>query len=311
MPMIAGLSLFSAGLFVSSALVLAGGVLHLAGWFIAAFAIGRVVHAGRWRDPYAAGLVILLASGFACAALFLAGLHLGEGRWIEVAQGAGLWLFLLPVFLLVSHRLIPFFSSRVIDRYGVYKPSFSLPLLLVLCAAHFALEASGLFAWTWLADLPMAAWTGWLAIRWGLVQSFRAKLLAMLHVSLAMLSLGLGLHALASIAALGAHAALFGRGPLHLLAIAYFSAMAIGMVSRVSLGHSGRALEADRVTWYGFLVVIAVGLVRALADFEPLAGAPRAWLIVLCAVAWIAVTGAWAARVVPIYLAPRKDGRPG
>jgi len=87
--------------------------------------------------------------------------------------------------------------------------------------------------------------------------------------------------------------------------------MSIGMVSRVSLGHSGRALEADRVTWYGFLAIIAVGAARALADFSPLAGAPRTALLALAALGWIAVTLSWAVRFVPTYLLPRADGRPG
>ena len=38
--------------------------------------------------------------------------------------------------------------------------------------------------------------------------------------------------------------------------------MTVAMVSRVSLGHSGRALEADDWTWYGFLALIGVGLVK-------------------------------------------------
>jgi uncharacterized protein involved in response to NO len=87
--------------------------------------------------------------------------------------------------------------------------------------------------------------------------------------------------------------------------------MSIAMVSRVSLGHSGRALEADDWTWYGFLAIIGVGAVRALADFAPIGGTPRAALLGLAALAWIAIAASWAARFVPIYLRPRSDGRPG
>jgi uncharacterized protein involved in response to NO len=104
---------------------------------------------------------------------------------------------------------------------------------------------------------------------------------------------------------------MFGRGPLHLLAVGYFAAMTLGMVSRVSLGHSGRALDADRLTWYGFLAIIGVGAARALADFLPLAGLPRSVLLAASAVGWVAVAGAWAARFVPMYLSPRPDARTG
>jgi uncharacterized protein involved in response to NO len=133
----------------------------------------------------------------------------------------------------------------------------------------------------------------------------------MLHLSLAVLAAALALFSLASLASLTGHPALFGRGPLHLLAVGYFTAMTLGMVSRVSLGHSGRALEAGRMTWYGYLAIIGVGALRALADFAPLAGTPRAALVGATAVAWIAITIGWAMRFVPLYLSPRADGRPG
>jgi uncharacterized protein involved in response to NO len=193
----------------------------------------------------------------------------------------------------------------------MYRPSFSMPTLGAACVAHFVLESASLEGWTWLADAPMAAWVGWLAWKWGLTQSFRARLLAMLHVAITVLALALAFSAVASLASLAGHPGLFGRGPLHLLTVGYFTAMTLGMVSRVSLGHSGRALEADPLTWYGFLALVAVGAARALADFAPLAGTPRSALLGLSALAWIVVVAGWAARFVPIYLLPRTDGREG
>jgi uncharacterized protein involved in response to NO len=199
----------------------------------------------------------------------------------------------------------------VLSGYALYRPALSMPLLAAACAAHFVLESASLDAWTWAADAPMAAWVGWLAWKWGLTQSFRARLLAMLHLSLTVLAIALAFSAVASLAALAGHAGLFGRGPLHLLAVGYLAAMTFGMVSRVSLGHSGRALEADAMTWYGFLALIAVGAARAVADFSPLGATARSALLALSALAWIAIVAGWAARFVPIYLTPRSDGREG
>lgn len=311
LPMIAGIVLFYAGLVTSRALVVAGGLVHLAGWVAGTVALARLVRAGRSRDVQAVSIVALLVVGACSAGLFLAAIAREEAAWVATAAAAGLWLFLLPLFLVVSHRLVPFFSSRVLSGYAMYRPSFSLPFLGAACALHFALESASLPGWTWVADAPMAAWVGWLAWKWGLAQSFRARLLAMLHVSLVVLAVALAFHAVASLATLAGHPALFGRGPLHLLAVGYIAAMSIGMVSRVSLGHSGRALEADRITWYGYLAIIGAGAARALADFAPLAGAPRTALVALAAVAWIAITVSWAARFVPTYLRPRADERPG
>jgi uncharacterized protein involved in response to NO len=311
LPMIAGLALFFAGLAFSPGLAVAGGALHLAGWLAGTAALARIAFTAEGRDPQAVSIVVLLAVGAAASGAFLLAVARLEAGWIAVARHAGLWLFLVPVFLVVNHRMIPFFSSRVLSGYALYRPAWSMPLLGAACATHFALESAGLEGWLWVADAPMAAWVGWLAWKWGLTQSFRARLLAMLHVSLTVLAVALAFSAVASLATLLGQPGLFGRGPLHLLVVGYLAAMTLGMVSRVSLGHSGRALEADPLTWYGFLAIIAVGTARALADFAPLGGMARSVLLGLSALAWVAVVSAWAARFVPIYVSPRSDGRDG
>ena len=311
LPMFAGVILIHVGLATSRELVLVGATLHLAGWLAGAIAVARIAFNGASRDVQAISISVLLFVGVILGALFVVGMAREDSAAIAMASAGALWLFLLPIFLVVSHRMIPFFSSRVLAGYVVYRPALSLSLLGAACVAHFVLDAAALDGWTWVADAPMAAWVGWLAWKWGISQSFRARLLAMLHVSLSVLAAALAFSTLASLAAAAGHAGLFGRGPLHLLGIGYFAAMTIAMVSRVSLGHSGRALEADEGTWYGFLALIGVGVLRALADFAPLAGAPRAALLGLAAMAWIAIVASWAARFVPLYLRPRADGRPG
>ena len=91
--------------------------------------------------------------------------------------------------------MIPFFSSRVLSGYAIYRPSFSMPFLAAACVAHYRPRGAALDGWTWVADAPMAAWVGWLAWKWGLTQSFRARLLAMLHLSLTVLAIALAFSA--------------------------------------------------------------------------------------------------------------------
>ena len=311
LPMIAGIAVFYAGLFVHPRLAAAGGLLQLAGWIAGCVALARMFLASPKFDAQALEVIALLGVGAFAVLANLYGIAALEPGVVRLAQLAGLWLFLLPIFLVVSHRLVPFFASRVIDDYAAFRPAFSLPFLFGACVLHFALEAADLVRWTWVADAPVAAWVGWLAWRWGLVGSFRARLLAMLHLSLVVLSAAMALHAAASLASLLGFPAFFGRGPQHLLAIGYFTAMTVGMVSRVSLGHSGRGLEADPVTWYGFLAIIAIGGVRAAADLAFVPGPVRIAAIAVASGAWIVILAAWAARFVPVYLSPRADGRPG
>ncbi len=311
LPMVLGVAAFYLGLATDARLALAGVALLVAGWLAGAAALARVVHANRGRDRYAAGLTALVAAGALAAASFGAWLASGAGELALAGRHAGLWLFLLPLFLTVAHRLVPFFSSRVIAGYTVFRPRWSIPLLLTGCAAHFALELAGARAWLWAVDAPMAAWVAFLAFKWGLHGSFRARLLVMLHLSLVALAAALALYAVDSAALAVAGAAPLGLGPLHALTIGYFTAQTVAMVSRVSLGHSGRALAADTLTWRAFLGVFAVALVRVLSELSVVTPPARGWLALGAALLWLAVFVPWAARYVPIYLGPRADGRPG
>jgi uncharacterized protein involved in response to NO len=193
----------------------------------------------------------------------------------------------------------------------VFRPEWSMPFLVGAAVLHFALELAGARAWLWVADAPMAAWVATLAVKWGLAGSFRARLLVMLHLALVALAVALGLYALDSLATAAGHAGAIGLAPLHALTIGYFAATTVAMVSRVSLGHSGRALEADALTWWAFLGVLATAGVRVVADLWFVPPALRLWLSVAAALLWLAVFVPWAARYLPIYLRPRADGRPG
>lgn len=306
-----GIVLMYAGFSLDVRIAACGVFIFLAGWLWAWSALLRLVIGNRAKDGHALGIVCILAIGALGVAFF--GVSLAGGDWLyaDIARRMGLWLFLLPLFMIVSHRLIPFFSSRMIQDYIIYRPRGSMTLLFLGCGGHFALEWFGLHAWTWVVDLPMALWVAYLALRWGLAKSFRARLLAMLHSALVALAIALFLYAVASFCALAGYPGLLGHAPLHALAIGYFAAKTVGMVSRVSLGHSGRALEADTLTWRCFQAVLLAALMRVLSELAFIPPSLRLALLLLSAVAWLAVLIPWSLSYAPIYFRPRADGKPG
>lgn len=307
----AGIVLVYAGLACSATAAAGGVLLFLCGWLWGWVALLRLVIANRAKDKHALGLVCMLAVGAVGVALF--GLTFATGDWVygEWARRMGVWLFLLPLFMIVSHRLIPFFSSRIIQNYVAYRPRGSLALPIVGCGGHFALEWFDLYAWTWTVDFPMAAWVGYLALRWGLAKSFRVRLLAMLHASMVALAVALALYGIASLFALAGYPGALGLAPLHALAIGYFGAKTVGMVSRVSLGHSGRALEADTLTWRCFQAMLLVAAVRVLSELSFLPAQLRTVLLILSAAFWLAVFVPWSLHYARIYFLPRADGKAG
>ena len=148
-----------------------------------------------------------------------------------------------------------------------------------------------------------------LSYLWQFRASFHARLLAMLHIAFLWLGVAMSLFALQSIAWLITGSDWLSRAPVHALGIGFLAGMIVTMASRVTLGHSGRSLLADRMTWLALLGVNGVALLRVAAELVP-AGA-AAVLNLSAALAWLAVLGAWVVHYLPIYFRPRLDGRPG
>ena len=204
--------------------------------------------------------------------------------------------------------MLPFFSSAVLPNYRVVRPLWILHALLACYVAHGMLALADLPQWTWLVDLPAALMAVGLSVAWQLPRSLAVRLLAVLHVAFAWLGIGLGLYAAHSLL-LFFEVGSLGLAPLHALTLGFFASAVIGMVTRVSLGHSGRALNADTATWLIFWGMQGVAVVRLVAEFAQLSGAAN--LSFLAALGWLAVFGVWYAKFAPLYVRPRSDGQAG
>jgi uncharacterized protein involved in response to NO len=282
--------------------------LYAAAWIAILARFARLLTASPSPDRKHAALAAFAMSVGVVGVLAMAGYAAtGSARAARAMEAMGLWGFLVPLFCVVCHRMIPFFTGSVLPFVTPWRPGWTLGVLVNGSIAHGVLAFGGLDAWTWVVDLPMAVATGSLAVRWGLSQSFANRLLAMLHVGFAWLAVAYFMHALQSLLRLAGIEAL-GLGPAHALTIGFLASTTVAMVSRVSCGHSGRTLAADRVTWAAFWLVQAAAVARAGADLWPSAYGR----LILAAVAlWAVGFAAWSWRYLPIYLRARADGRPG
>ncbi len=231
----------------------------------------------------------------------------GDLRWFEWTTVAGLWWFVIPVFLVVVHRMLPFFTASAMPSIAAWRPSWVLVCFLGAALAHGAMELAGLSRYAWTLDAPAAAFLLWLALRWGLAQSLRIRLLAMLHLGFVWLGIAYTLYAVdEALALIGASG--IGLAPLHAAGMGFASSILFAMVTRVTRGHSGRSLTADDVTWLLFWVLQAATLLRLAAELWPQA---HAWLLAAAVLAWLLAFGGWAWKYVPVYLRARADGKPG
>lgn len=219
--------------------------------------------------------------------------------WV-VARQLAFFCFLLPVFLTVCHRMLPFFSSSVLKPYTSWRPYGLLWGWLAGCAA---LALTGALEWR-MAEAVVGSvmaisfvFTSW---RWGLRASFANRLLAMLHMSFAWLSVVFGLHAAS------AFGLPIGSASLHALGLGFMATMLVGFVSRVSFGHSGRPLTVSNTLWALYLALHLAALLRVLASALALPA-----LITYSATAWLILLGSWVLMMLPIYLKARLDGQAG
>jgi len=264
---------------------------------VAAAAMGRVVWRTRNRRNYPVPFM-MLGLGLAHV-LFLASLD----DWTLALRGfhAGLGMMAL-IALLVARRVIPFFAMRAVP--GLQIPMHEKSGQWQLAAAAVALAAL-LLGWRGLQASGLAlagALALWQVLAWRPAAVRGRPLLWILYAGYA----GLGVGLLAS-AARAAGFEMRSALPVHLIAMAGFSVLIIGMLTRTALGHLGRGLVLDRSMVASYALVIAAVVLR-LAALWPAAAA--GWLLQASALCWAAAFAAYLWRFAPWMIRPRPDQRP-
>ncbi|WP_236261583.1 NnrS family protein [Pseudogulbenkiania ferrooxidans] len=305
--MAGGLVAWLAALALGPGLAVAGLLSYALGFAGLVLVFGQIILASPQPDRrHAIAVELAFIVGLAGLMAALCWLLSGDTLGWAVMRDLALWGFLLPVFLTVSHRMVPFFSSSVLAGYTVWRPNWLLYALLGGSFGHGLLHIAGVT--TLPADLPFAlllAYTSW---RWQLRASLSVRLLGMLHLAFAWLAIGFTLYVLQEGAALFGQP-LLGLAPLHAITTGFFLTMMIAFVTRVSLGHSGRPLEASPGIWRLYLAAHWMALARVLADLPP-AGLTSV-LYVVAAGGWLLTLLCWGRLFIPAYLKRREDGKPG
>ena len=314
---LAGWLLWLAGSHLHVAIAATGLALALLGlclitsrfWgLIAASAAPDRVHA----KAVCAALLVGCASLAGVTIATLAGADSSARQFVHT----GLWGFVVVVYLTVANRMIPFFTSSATQMARRWGPEWVL--WLMLSAAGFEVAATwvepwlgGLAAWQILRgvlELSAGAAVVALGIAWGLVQSLRIRLLAMLHLGLLWLGLALLLSGASQLLGWFTQAPVLPLAALHALTMGCLGSLMLAMVTRVSCGHSGRPLVADNLVW-GLFWLLQVATLLRIAGAVP--GGSTQTLLTATALVWTLVMLTWAIRYGSWYGRPRADGRPG
>lgn len=211
-------------------------------------------------------------------------------------------LVLMIVF--IGGRVIPFFTEGSIARaqprtrawveWASHGAAWAFVVAQVV--APTSPVSAGIAFAAALANLVRLA--GWYVRR-----VRRVPLLWVLHAAYLWLVAGFALSGLSSLGLVA------GTYAVHAFTVGGIGAVIHGMISRVSLGHTGRRLHPSAWTVAGFVAIHLAAVVRVVV---PLAfPASQAWAIQLSGGLWVLAFGLFLAVYAPMLRAARVDGAPG
>jgi uncharacterized protein involved in response to NO len=278
--------------------------LAAAGWILALAALGKVIARDfRTGNPpcwHGYSALVALLIGLCALLINLGALLAGRPDLILPASRLAISGFVLPMFLTIAHRMVPFFAGMVVPGYERWRPDLLLALLWALFAALILGQLERL---PWLAVAGaggLAAATLVMTWKWW-PRGSAPGLLMVLFLGLTWAPPGFALTAMAqfepSLSRAGDHALLIGL----------CGTLLVGMVTRVTHGHSGRALAMTPLAWLAIAAVQLAALLRIAAALR----AEHGVLLVLAGLAFTAGLLPWLVRNTLIYIRPRLDGRPG
>jgi uncharacterized protein involved in response to NO len=291
----------------------AGRVLVYTPWTVAALSVNvafplaaaaglaRALVAGGNRRNYF--LIAVLVSMAVAQGL----LHAALAGWINASPSLGLQLGLdgvLFVMAVMGGRVIPMFSNGGAPGTDATRHAglerLSLGAVLVIWAAD-ALQLHGLPLAAVLA-LAALAHAARLAL-WHPWRTRRVPLVWVLHAAYAWIPLHLALRAAAEAGWIAASPA------THALTAGAIGTLTLAMMTRTARGHTGRALQADRIDVSIYTLVLTGAALRVMV---PLAW-PQATLpgVLAAGALWSAAFALYAGRYGPWLWAPRVDGRAG
>ncbi len=253
-------------------------------------------------------MLVLLAAFWCADAAFLVGLANGDPLVGRAALLAAVNIVLV-LTTIIGGRIVPAFTGNALRTGGAAGSVRSTPLLerLVLLAMLAIVVCD-----VWLPDHPvtvaivacaallhlwrLAGWQGW--------RTAKQPIVWVLHVAYLWLPLGLGLKA----AWLGGG---FGWAAhwLHALGAGAAGMMILAVMTRASLGHTGRPLRVHGSIAVAYGLLAAAILVRVAGPHVIPLGYGA--VTMAAGVLWIAAFLVYLVVYAPILVKPRADGKPG
>ena len=272
---------------LAGAPLLLGAAFDVAFLLLVAFMVARVILlTSNRRNLF---LVVVLLGYTALDAWF----YVAAARmdFAQVTRALLVCVDLLTLLMLaIGGRVIPFFAGRRMPDLKItqFKPlniavnvGAAVILLLDLAGVDGLPRGACMLALAALAFVRLLGWRGW--------GTLREPMLWVLHLGYLWLAAGLLLRGLGLVGAWNQPEI----ETLHGITVGALGTLSLGMMTRVSLGHSGREIRANAPLIIVFILPTIAGVLR-------LAIGPVGWTWAACA--WILAFLIWLVVMAPVLL---------
>jgi uncharacterized protein involved in response to NO len=228
----------------------------------------------------------------------------------EVAQLSlhGAIMMFVLIIAILGGRVIPFFTA---NGAGVEKKPPIKWLEIVSIVSIMLLVAVAFFGFNKVPSNLLLAFSGiaaiangWRFLRWNGQHCAKIPLLWSLHLSYAFIPLGLIVLALFA----AGHTSSLSAA-MHCFTAGAMGGMILAMISRVTLGHTGRPLQPPKLMSLGYIAIIVGAILRVV--FPGWFPDGSSWAIGLAGGLWVLGYGIYVFYYGPMLVSTRADGRPG
>ncbi|MFZ2452038.1 MAG: NnrS family protein [Methylovulum miyakonense] len=227
--------------------------------------------------------------------------------WTNASANTGIGLVLatlVVLILVIAGRVYPFFTERAISGTMVTKNPLIEGLSIASAVLVFALQLAHVSGTGLAAAAVIAALANFARVYGWYVPRIRyVPLLWVLYVGYGWIITGFGLTALV------AYQLVLPSLALHAFTVGGIAVVTLGMMARVSLGHTGRALRVSNAIALAFVLINVAALLRVLL---PIA-LPNwyDWLVYGSTLCWLAAFALFIVVYLPILTQARIDGQEG
>lgn len=262
-----------------------------------------IVQVKQYRNLFF--VIVLLVMTFANGLIHIEQLglfsELESTGWLGIQLGLAA---IITMIVFISGRIVPFFTERGLPgSQPKRRPQLdtaataSVVLWFIVTAIDPSSAATGFVA------LLAAGLNSYRLLGWYDRGIWRIPLLWVLYCGYGWIIIGFILSAFAA----------FGLFPpslaTHAFTIGGIAVLTLGMMARVSLGHSGRPLETTGAMAFAFVLINLAAVVRLLPPIiEP---AWYSFSVTVSGSLWLLAFVLFLYRYTGILIAPRADGRPG